>query len=75
MIDINLKLLSYIRKTVKANLKNLSVKEVNPAKTSQICSKCGVEGFRLSQNLFICPDGHRLNADSNASINIAKKHC
>ena len=56
----------------KANLNNLPVKEINPANTSQICSKCGSRGIRKKQDLFKCPNGHKFNADSNASINIAK---
>lgn len=58
----------------KANLNNLPVKEVNPANTSQICSECGSKGFRLTQDLFKCTYGHKFNADSNASINIAKRY-
>lgn len=56
----------------KANLNSLPVKEVNPANTSQICSICKNIGTREKQDLFECFNGHKLNADTNASINIAK---
>ena len=56
----------------KANLNNLPIEEVNPYKTSKICHVCGQEGIRETQNLFECTNGHTFNADTNASINIAK---
>ncbi|MCK8818054.1 transposase [Natroniella sulfidigena] len=59
----------------KANLKGLPVEEINPKNTSQTCSVCDQKGFRseYKQDFFKCANGHILNADSNASINIAKK--
>lgn len=56
----------------KADLNNLPIEEVNPYKTSRICHKCGQEGSRETQDLFECDNGHKFNADTNASINIAK---
>ena len=49
---------------------NIAVSFVNPAFTSQECSKCGYihPGNRLTQENFVCLDcGHTNNADSNAS--------
>ena len=56
----------------KANLNNLPVIEVKAYNTSQKCSVCNHMGKRESQDLFKCPNGHKFNADTNASINIAK---
>ncbi|AZR72488.1 hypothetical protein BBF96_03285 [Anoxybacter fermentans] len=55
----------------KACLHGIPVIEISPFKTSQICSTCQAEGQRITQSLFLCPNGHRHNADKNASINIA----
>ena len=44
--------------------------------TSKTCSKCGKEGVRSSDNWawFRCPHcGYRVNADRNASVNIASR--
>ncbi len=57
----------------KASLEGIQVIEINPYNTSKICSICGKKGQRITQNLFNCPNGHRHNADKNASINIAAK--
>ena len=57
----------------KADLKGIPYQEVNPKDTSQICSVCGEKGFRKNQNRFLCKELHLLNADYNASINIAKR--
>ena len=49
---------------------------VNPAYTSQMCSKCGhtEEDNRLSQSEFCCIScGYKENADINAAINILSK--
>jgi IS605 OrfB family transposase len=56
----------------KANLNGLPVVEVKAYNTSQKCSACNHMGKRETQNLFECPNGHKFNADTNASINIAK---
>ncbi|WP_083771398.1 zinc ribbon domain-containing protein [Acetohalobium arabaticum] len=34
---------------------------------------CGKKGNRKSQGEFVCPNGHKLNADYNASVNIAQR--
>ena len=59
----------------KADRLGIKVKYVDPAYTSQKCSKCGHidKGNRQTQEKFICTKcGFELNADHNASINIAK---
>ena len=64
----------------KANLNGITVRYVNPCYTSQVCSCCGhwEEGQRVSQDIFICKNpecknhGLKVNADFNASRNIAK---
>ena len=52
---------------------NIKITEVNPAYTSQTCSKCGYidKRNRKSQEVFICGFcGKKQNADINASKNI-----
>ena len=59
----------------KADRIGIKVKYVNPAYTSQTCSKCGNidKENRQTQEKFECTKcGLKLNADHNASINIAK---
>ena len=59
----------------KALREGIIVKYINPAYTSQKCSKCGCihKENRLSQEQFICIEcGNKMNADYNASINIAR---
>lgn len=49
---------------------------VNPAYTSQTCSKCGhcAKENRESQAVFLCKQCHaRMNADVNAAINILNR--
>lgn len=58
----------------KAEMDGIKVRFVNPAYTSQTCSKCGYVDSenRLEQEKFVCKKcGNSLNADYNASINIA----
>jgi putative transposase len=59
----------------KAKKYGIEVRKVNPYHTSQICSKCGhwEEGQRDRQDHFLCKEcGYEVNADFNASRNIAK---
>ena len=56
----------------KASNAGLKVISVNPAYTSQTCSKCGLKekSNRRSQSLYECSCGHKANADINAAKNI-----
>ena len=61
----------------KAEREGISVKYVDPAYTSQTCSKCGYvdKENRTSQEKFKCIEcGFELNADHNAAINIARSN-
>ena len=55
---------------------DIEVEQVSPAYTSQRCSKCGFihETNRRSKHQFVCQKcEYELNADYNASKNIARK--
>ena len=55
----------------KAVKKGIEIVKVKPNYTSQICSRCGEFGSR-SKSLFVCSHcGYSLNADLNASRNLA----
>ena len=59
----------------KAAMNGIEVKYVNPYNTSRRCSCCGYEDSnnRVSQKKFKCLKcGNEMNADHNASINIAR---
>ena len=59
----------------KADRLGIKVRYVNPAYTSQTCSKCGNidKENRQTQETFVCTKcGFKLNADHNAAINIAR---
>ena len=59
----------------KADREGIEVRFINPAYTSQTCSKCGHvhRDNRQTQSQFKCVEcGFELNADHNASINIAR---
>lgn len=59
----------------KAQREGIIAKYIDPYRTSQTCSICGhyEKGQRLDQETFICKScGQKLNADYNASRNIAK---
>tara|TARA_Y100000031_G_scaffold78125_1_gene86097 strand:+ start:3966 stop:5114 length:1149 start_codon:yes stop_codon:yes gene_type:complete len=58
----------------KAFRKGIRVVKVSPYFTSQTCSRCGQVGSR-SKGFFSCSHcGYSLNADLNASYNLAKQH-
>lgn len=59
----------------KAEREGIEVRYVNPAYTSQTCSRCGNidKNNRQTQEKFVCTKcGFELNADHNAAINIAR---
>lgn len=61
----------------KAERVGIKVRYVDPAYTSQTCSKCGAvhKESRISQSEYICCEcGYKINADYNASINIARSN-
>lgn len=57
--------------TYKAAREGISVQQVNPMFTSQICSSCNNIGVR-QRGFFSCSCGFSLNADLNASRNLAQ---
>jgi IS605 OrfB family transposase len=58
----------------KAQEVGILVVEVNPAYTSQNCSRCGLRGVR-KRHAFTCPFcGHTQHADINAAVNIRNRY-
>lgn len=58
----------------KAQEVGMVVAEVNPAYTSQNCSRCGLRGIR-KRHSFTCPScGHTQHADINAAVNIRNRY-
>jgi IS605 OrfB family transposase len=66
------KLTKYIE--YKANWQGIKVIKINEKGTSHICSRCGSEGKRVKQGLFVCKNcGYKVNADYNGAKNILKR--
>jgi transposase len=60
--------------TNAAKRRGLLVDDVNPAYTSQDCSRCGLRGVR-KRHAFTCPHcGHEAHADVNAAVNIRLRY-
>jgi putative transposase len=60
--------------TNAAERRGLRIDEVNPAYTSQDCSRCGLRGIR-KRHAFTCPHcGHEAHADVNAAVNIRLRY-
>jgi len=58
----------------RAQEAGMVVAEVNPAYTSQTCSRCGLRGVR-KRHTFSCPNcGHTAHADVNAAVNIRNRY-
>ncbi|HEY7093791.1 MAG TPA: transposase [Ktedonobacterales bacterium] len=58
----------------KAQETGMVVVEVNPAFTSQTCSRCGLRGIR-NRHTFTCPScGHSAHSDVNAAVNIRNRY-
>lgn len=61
----------------KARVTGIDVVQVNPAHTSQRCSRCGhtARANRRSQADFACTDcGYEVNADDNAAKNVGLRY-
>ena len=59
----------------KANQKGIGVIKVNPYNTSKMCSKCESTNTKRQRSFIKCLGcGYSLNADLNASYNLAKHH-
>lgn len=66
------KLTKYIE--YKANWLGIRVIKINEKGTSHTCSRCGSEGKRPYQGLFVCKKcGYQVNADYNGAKNIMKR--
>jgi putative transposase len=53
--------------------KGIAIEKVNPYNTSQICSRCGLNGLRLRHN-FDCPHcSFHIHSDLNAAVNIRNR--
>ncbi len=60
--------------TNAAERRGLLVDDVNPASTSQDCSRCGLRGVQ-NRHVFTCPHcGYEAHADVNAAMNIRLRY-
>jgi len=59
----------------KALWEGIPVHQIKENNTSKLCHRCGNEGKRPTQGLFICPSCglEEYNADLNGAINLAKR--
>lgn len=64
------KLTKYIE--YKANWEGVRIVKIDERGTSHTCSRCGSEGRRPYQGLFVCSKCGEYNADLNGCMNIAK---
>jgi IS605 OrfB family transposase len=58
----------------KAQLAGIAIAVVNPAYTSQRCSRCGLLGVRKRHRFHCSHCGHAQHADVNAAINIRARY-
>ena len=58
----------------KAQEAGMVVAEVNPAYTSQTCSRCGLRGVRKRHTVTCSSCGHTAHADVNAAVNIRNRY-
>lgn len=57
----------------RAEMYGIAVVSVDPAYTSQDCSRCGLRGVRRKHS-FVCPHcGHTQHSDTNAATNIRQR--
>jgi IS605 OrfB family transposase len=58
----------------RAQVTGMVVAEVNPAYTSQTCSRCGLRGIRKRHTFSCLNCGHSAHADVNAAVNIRNRY-
>jgi putative transposase len=58
----------------KAQLAGLALATINPAYTSQNCSRCGLRGKRQRHEFTCLSCGHTQHADVNAATNTRNRY-
>ena len=58
----------------RAQEAGMAVAEVNPAYTSQQCSRCGLRGIRKRHQFTCSSCGYAAHADANAAVNIRNRY-